>query len=87
VVLPGDTMSANIYYRPLKKTDASISVGSPSSFIEAMNNAFGESRVWNLNTTDIATLRGMRAASKDPIYGELIDLIEKLDGIEVYYNY
>jgi len=56
-------VSANIYWTPLGDKRHDISPMAPSSFIEAMERAFGKLPIiLELNEEVIATLRGMAAA-------------------------
>jgi hypothetical protein len=80
-------MSATIFYRPVRPRDShNLEVLLPSSFIDAMETAFG-SQPWRLDGEDIPILRGMAAfchGSPDNPFERLIKAIEKLDAIEVW---
>lgn len=88
-------MSATIYWRPLPLRDKHLKVGAPSSFIAAMERAFGPSP-WGLGEGSLATLRGMSAAfgddDRENPFAQLVELIED-DGdgssrsIEVWTQY
>lgn len=83
-------MSANIYYKQVKPKDRkSVNTMFPSSFIAAMERAFG-SAPWRLTAERIPVLTGMAAATpdKDDEYNgpfeQLIEAIHQLGEIEVW---
>lgn len=80
-------MSASIHWRKIKNSpDPRLGVSAPSSFIEAMERAFG-GRAWELDAKAVPVLRGMAAVSNDEAFEQMIELIEKFGEIEVYYQY
>lgn len=74
-------MSASISWRPLSESKP-LSIATPSSFIKAMENAFGAHWPWKLSLTEhLQVLRGLEAAGI-----EVSDIIQHLfdfDEIEV----
>ena len=74
-------MSANIFYRPLKKAYP-LQIMSPSSFITSMEMAFGNFPVKLSKDNDMKICQGM--ASVDKSFECLIAALEKHEVIEVY---
>lgn len=80
-------MGATIHYRKAAGGGDPYlhKVGAPSSFMDAMERAFGH---WpcTVGAGDVPVLRGMKAAcvGTGEEYGEIIDLIEQLGSIELY---
>lgn len=76
-------MSANIYYKTLRK-GKSLEVGSPSSFIMMFEGAFSLPAV--LAKDNIELLNGMRIGSNDhkQTLEKIIDAINQHGEIEIY---
>ena len=85
-------MGATIFYRVVERSNDSLSVSTPSSFVSAMERAFG-SQPWKLDEKDLATLRGMEATtatgslSEVNPFQQIINLIEDGKSIEVWPEY
>ena len=84
-------MSATICWRPVSKNEKSLGVMAPSAFQEAMSQA-GFPLPCDLSQTDIPVLRGMAAAfgryDKRPNpYDEILELLNKYDGISLWAVY
>lgn len=82
-------MSANLYWHPVKR-GRDLPCSAPSVTIEALGYAFGGGTQWRLGKGDIATLRGMVAASPKGSRGtfeEIIEAIEKHGDIDVWAQY
>jgi hypothetical protein len=80
-------MGATIFYRQVKPQDnTSLGVDAPSSFIEAMEKAFGD-KPWRLTEEDVQVLKGMAAVydgySEHP-FKDLIKAVERLGVVEVW---
>ena len=79
-------MSASIMWRPVAKTDKTLDgVWAPSTFIKAMEEAFGTMPI-RLSDSHLSMLRAMAAVhgeGEHNPYRELIDIIERLDGAEI----
>ena len=60
-------------------------VGSPSAFIEVMERAFGFP--CELTRESIPVLEGIRAATQDEAFKEVIEKIEEFEEIELYALY
>lgn len=80
-------MSANIYWRTIKK-GKDIEVGAPSSFIEAFRDAFGNMPLI-LRDSDLEKLRGFYAGYPNDKHSieALIGAVENHGEIEVYAEY
>ncbi len=80
-------MSANIKYTPIKNNGKDLGVWAPSAFIEAMTKAFGRFPC-EVGPSDLATLRGMDAASagngNNTAYQRLIEAIGEDTTIKVW---
>lgn len=83
-------MSANIYYKQVKPRDRkSVNTMAPSSFLAAMERAFG-SGPWRLTAEQIPILTGLMAAVPEEDdeyngpYDQLIEAIHQLGEIEVW---
>lgn len=83
-------MSANIYYKQVKPKDRQgINTTAPSSFIAAMERAFGFAP-WRLTAEHIPILTGMMAVvpfehdEYNGPYEQLIDAIHQLEMIEAW---
>ena len=77
-------MSATIYYRKLDKADPHLkTVGSPSTFIEVIQELFGDLPC-TLTRADVLILRGAEAARKGIGFKELADIIESVGPVEIY---
>ncbi len=79
-------MSASIKWKVVKNDGKYLNVGAPSSFIDAMKSAFGNFPC-RIGPSEVATLRGMAAASRDSAYERLIEAIEEDTTIEVWAEY
>lgn len=80
-------MSANIYWRPIKK-GKDIEVNAPSSFMQAFGRAFGTLPL-TLKNSDLEKLRGLWAGyqNEKSSIEALIRAIEEHGEIEVYADY
>lgn len=78
-------MSATIRYRPTSKEGPSLDVMAPSSFIEAIERAFGAFPV-ELDEDSILILQGMAAADqgKSSSYEDVIETIKRVGSIHLY---
>lgn len=80
-------MGATIYYRRVAKNNKSLHVRAPSSFMEAVQDAFGHGG-WPmpLGREALPVIKGMIAADKGQreAYQDLYDKIEENDEIEIW---
>lgn len=82
-------MSANIYWRRVAKSNKSFDIGAPSSFLQAMGRAFGDSFPMRLGREHLPTLHGLECASEGmyETYHQIIEAIETNDEIEIWPEY
>jgi hypothetical protein len=77
-------MSASIHYRNASKADPTLSVDAPSSFIEALEKAFGYLPIV-LSSAHVGMLKGLAINGRgEHGYDDLIEKIEKFGSVEVY---
>lgn len=72
-------MSATIYWRPCAKNERSFSEGI-SSDLDVLTETFGS----RIDLGDLDKLRAMYAASKNKLYLEIIEAVEKHEAIEIW---
>lgn len=80
-------MSATIYYRPVGPVKQALDIWAPSTFISAIERAFGP-LPQRLSAADIPTLRGMAATAEahNP-YADIVAKIELYGEIEIWAEY
>ena len=81
-------MTANIHWTPEEQSSEILDVCQPSSFISAMDRAFGDSP-WVLAQKDLDRLQGMncvcdRESSAAKEYQKLIELVVRHGAIRVW---
>lgn len=82
-------MSASIYFKPVKPTaNTRLNVGAPSTFIKAMERAFGHFPCL-VNRGNIEKLKGMASMydCRDSPFEELINLLEHHEALELWAEY
>ncbi|HEV3272485.1 MAG TPA: hypothetical protein VGZ93_09930 [Candidatus Methylacidiphilales bacterium] len=82
-------MSATIYWRPVAKRMSYIDTDAPSSFIEALREAFGRDLPAKFAGEDIPVLKGMAAADRGQrkAYEGMIKAIEEFGIVELWAEY
>ena len=84
-------MSANIYWRPVSKTNKALNVPAPCSFLDKMRKA-GFSLPCSISQNNIDILMGMAIGfgnQKDQPnpFREIIELLDKYEAIELWPEY
>ena len=84
-------MSASIYWEPIKKRVSGLGVDTPSSFIEAMRETFGDGSSWELGPEALTKLKAMAAVGRQSFggdkcnpYAELVEALEESEHIRVW---